>query len=142
MSTTSNTSSKPSRPDGTVRRLLVIDDDKPLLGTLRNIFGRRGWEVTTMPDGLRALAELRRRCFDAVVVDEWMSGPAGPLLAETVADMCPGTRVVLYSGWPSALAFERGEQRGWPVIMKGATHDELVAAVEGRSDAGRPQEPT
>jgi len=50
-------------------RVLIIDDDRKLAGMLRDYLHPRGIEADLAGDAARGLAELRRRAYDAVVLD-------------------------------------------------------------------------
>ena len=65
-------------------RVLLIDDDRQLLDVLSLAFEEAGYEVSTAPDGLAALAVLAARRPDAVVSDVNMPGLDGFQLCRTL----------------------------------------------------------
>jgi ActR/RegA family two-component response regulator len=109
------------------RSVLIVDNDAMLRRTLAAVLVARGWKVATQPDGLRALQYLEDNCVDVVIADERMHGPAGPVLLETVHKLCPGTRLVLLSGWPSRVSRERVAALGGVSVVKGDTKELLDA---------------
>jgi len=106
---------------------LIIDNDPFLLRSLAALLVSRGWTARTKPDGLRALQFLEDTCVDVVICDERMSGPSGAVLLETVAKLCPGTKLVLLSGWPSKVSRERVAALGGVSVIKGDTQELLEA---------------
>src|SRR5579863_6847770 len=57
--------------------ILVVDDDTRLRNALRRVLASNGFEVEVAADGDEALARLRARAFDAVVLDVMMPGSDG-----------------------------------------------------------------
>jgi two-component system, OmpR family, response regulator MprA len=57
--------------------ILVVDDDAGLRKALRRVLVSHGFDVEVAEDGADALASLRSRAFDAVVLDVMMPGPDG-----------------------------------------------------------------
>jgi two-component system response regulator MprA len=57
--------------------ILVVDDDESLRKALTRVLASHGFEVEVAADGDEALARLRARSFDAVVLDVMMPGRDG-----------------------------------------------------------------
>lgn len=53
-------------------KVLVVDDDRATRLLLETVLTKAGFTVTLAEDGLAALALLRRRRFDLIVLDVWM----------------------------------------------------------------------
>src|ERR1044071_162911 len=58
-------------------RILVVDDDRPLRETTSIFLGQEGYSVTTSGRGDEALDLLKRRRFDIVLLDLYMSQVPG-----------------------------------------------------------------
>ena len=58
-------------------RVLIVEDEPSIVESLRFILERAGHEVQTVTDGNAALALLRRRPADAVILDLMLPGPSG-----------------------------------------------------------------
>ncbi len=58
-------------------RILVVDDDRTTRELLRLQLRAAGYAVETVGDGEAALAVVRRRKFDLVLLDVWMPGMDG-----------------------------------------------------------------
>lgn len=58
-------------------QLLVVDDDPQILSFLRRGLSLEGFSVDLAEDGLKALALLREKTFDIVILDVMLPGPDG-----------------------------------------------------------------
>jgi two-component system NtrC family sensor kinase len=81
-------------------RILVVDDEASVRVALQRYFAARGHEVETTASGRDAIARLRDRTFDAVVVDMRMPDLSGEQLYEELRARDPGhaERVVFTTG--------------------------------------------
>ena len=95
-------------------RVLVVDDEAPMLRTLSANLRARGFEVDLAPDGEKALALAARRHPDVVVLDLGLPGIDG-------IEVIRGLR-----GWSRV-----------PIIVlsaRGAEHDKVEALDAGADD--------
>jgi CheY-like chemotaxis protein len=60
-----------------VQKILVVDDDRSTRHLIRLQLRSAGYAVETAGDGAAALARLRRKKFDLVLLDVWMPGMDG-----------------------------------------------------------------
>lgn len=83
-------------------RILVVDDEAPLLNLMRVFLGRLGYQVETCPSALEALTHFQANPgqFQLVIADLTMPEMAGDKMALQMADMDPNVRVLLCSGYP------------------------------------------
>ena len=110
-------------------RLLLIDDDALVLGTLRRLIRAvvPEVEVETAASGSEGLARLGREPFDAILSDRHMPGMGGEAVLAAAAGLCPATVRGLISGdnierpWVSPLVFAR--------LSKPCPVDELGRAI-------------
>ncbi len=58
-------------------RVLVVDDELPLMGALRDTLRDEGYRVTGATSGARALVALRAEKFDLILTDLVMPGMDG-----------------------------------------------------------------
>ena len=81
-----------TRPDGTARRVLVVDDDPDLAEVLTGALRYEGWQVRAAGDGAAALAAARELTPDAVVLDVMLPDMDGftvlRRLHETQPEVC------------------------------------------------------
>src|SRR5215212_5091382 len=82
-------------------QILVIDDDRTLREGCASVLQIEGYNVTFIGRGDEALELVRRRRFDIVLLDLYMSGVAGgELLAATMAT-AKDTIAIVMTGNPS-----------------------------------------
>ena len=76
-------------------RLLVIDDDRSILTLIGTVALAEGFDVVTTVDGREALAHLRDRPADLVLVDLRMPGLNGWDVIEHIKKVSPETEVII-----------------------------------------------
>jgi DNA-binding response OmpR family regulator len=68
---------RPMQPDPAPTRVLVVDDEAPLVELVRGYLQREGWTVLTASDGWSALELIRHERPDVVVLDLMLPGVDG-----------------------------------------------------------------
>jgi len=83
-------------------RLLIIDDEPPLLDLLRRYLGRQGYEVETCPTPGDALAHFRAdpERFSMVITDLSMPEMNGEELIGKLRELRPHLPAIITSGYP------------------------------------------
>jgi DNA-binding NtrC family response regulator len=83
------------------QRLLLVDDDPLLLGTLRELLDGEGFQVTLADSGEAAETLLRqaRPPFELVLTDMVMPGKSGMDVLRTALELNPGCTVLVLSGF-------------------------------------------
>jgi len=115
-----------------VDRLLFVDDEAPVLRSLRRLFEHEGYEVVTSTSGPEALEILRKGPeFQLIGSDYRMPEMNGAELFEHAREIAPQTYRVLISGVVdfgiTCEAINRGEIHR--VVTKPWTRDQLVPLV-------------
>jgi PAS domain S-box-containing protein len=95
-------------------RILLVDDDPPVVRALRRILERLGYEVTACGDGAEALALFRAETtrFDAVLTDETLPGMRGHQLTRELLALRPDLPVLICTGYSEHLDEERAREIG------------------------------
>ena len=85
---------------GQNERVLVIDDEIPVLSMMQQRLRQMGYRVVTRADSIEALRTFRAEpaTFDLVITDHTMPSMLGAELAEQVGDLRPDLPVVLMTG--------------------------------------------
>ena len=81
-------------------RILVVDDDVAVQGTIRLLLERAGHSVVTADDGRKGLALCETGDFDLVFVDVFMPGMDGFETMRFVRQRHPLTPIIVISGRP------------------------------------------
>jgi DNA-binding response OmpR family regulator len=92
-------------------KLLIVDDNKEILSTLKDFFIMKKYEVFTASDGLEGLKLLgtEEQGFDLVITDLVMPNISGVGLIAIIKKKFPSLPVIAITGWgehPEALATE------------------------------------
>jgi PAS domain S-box-containing protein len=122
---------------GSLRRVLVIDDDKIQCQTWGNALERLGYSVTLKTDSEDALSLFRSHPeqFDLVVTDQVMPGVAGLELAEEVLRARPDMPILLCTGFTDAVSEERAKALGIrELLQKPVGIRELAEAIDRTLD--------
>jgi PAS domain S-box-containing protein len=97
---------EPDAPQGNGERVLVVDDDEPLMLIAAETLEDYGYEARGFTSSLAALEAFRTdpHAFDAVVTDERMPGLSGIALIREMRGLHAGLPAILMSGFiaPSA----------------------------------------
>lgn len=114
-------------------RILVIDDDQAIRGTIRKILERSGHEVREAEDGVEGLKLFREDRPDLVVTDLVMPRKEG---IETIIEIraeCPDVRILAVSGAetsvPAGRLFDAEALGADASLAKPFTVDQLRKAV-------------
>jgi CheY-like chemotaxis protein len=78
--------------------VLVVDDDRDLCDTLRDLFGERGYRVSVAHDAGQATRRLGEESFRVVLIDMKLPGGDGANVFRTVRASNPEARTVLITG--------------------------------------------
>jgi len=82
-------------------RVLIVDDEHTLRESCATVLRQDGYDVTVCGRGQEALDLLKRRGFDLVLVDLYMSQVDGLMLLRTALGTNRDTMVVVMTGNPS-----------------------------------------
>ena len=82
-------------------RILVVDDEKPMLGLLKEMLGAAGYEVVTASGGRKAFVRFSMDRFDLVITDIVMPGMDGIELFKALKRVDPDIPVIMTTGYPA-----------------------------------------
>jgi len=81
------------------RRVLVVDDDTAVRGSVVEFLNAEGCQVESAAEGAEALVRMESHQFDVVISDVVMPGMDGYDLFQRVRQLYPGTHVVLMTAF-------------------------------------------
>ncbi|HKS05077.1 MAG TPA: ATP-binding protein [Gemmatimonadaceae bacterium] len=114
-------------------RLLVVDDDLPLLFLTRRVLKRRQYDVTTHHDAHGALEMFTSSpdSYDAVIADVTMPGMPGIDFARAVLALRPKIPMILVSGYAAPAVVKAAKEMGVrAVITKPYSADQYADLLE------------
>jgi DNA-binding NtrC family response regulator len=118
-------------PDARSRiRILVVDDERTLRESCASVLGGEGYDVSVSGRGQEALELLKRRPFDIVLADLYMSQVDGLALLRAALAANPDTIVIVMTGNPSVeSSIEALRQGAWDYLPKPFTAQHLQIAI-------------
>lgn len=117
-------------PAPAVGKVLLVDDEQPLLSAIAAALTSRGFSVATAATGQEALT--RAASFDrldALVLDLILPDTDGLQLADTLAPKHPGARTLLITAYPSDYVRAEAARRGIAVLAKPVSPEDICAAL-------------
>lgn len=112
-------------------RVLVVDDNQDLVGTLRDVLEPQGFVVVTASRGKEALDIARREGFDVAIVDVKLPDASGVDLIEPLREAAALSEVVLITGFASVDAAIGALRSGaFAFVLKSFRPEELISTVE------------
>ncbi len=110
--------------------ILVVDDDAGLRRALRRVLSSHGFDVEVAAGGDEALAELRARSYDLVVLDVMMPGSDGIEVCEALRAGGDNLPVLMLTARDAVRDRVAGLESGADdYLVKPFANDELVARV-------------
>jgi PAS domain S-box-containing protein len=120
---------------GKGERVLVVDDEEPLLAVTCESLRRLGYEPTGFADAQAALTEFEREPgrYDAVLTDEVMPDFTGTQLATVLLGRRANLPIILVSGYVGTVIAELATSAGVREILKKPVHAQELASALARA---------
>lgn len=130
---------KTKKTKGTI---LVIDDEKSILSTLRTLFESEGYNVYTADDGEKGLVCIDSLEPEIILLDIWLPGIDGLELLMKIKERRPGVPVVMISGHAGIETAVRATKLGAADFLEKPFTMERVLRLVGKHirNASAPQE--
>jgi signal transduction histidine kinase/ActR/RegA family two-component response regulator len=129
------TQSEPAAaPCGHGERVLLIDDEAPVLAAATDVLLRLGYDAVSFSDSHAALAafEAAPERFDVVVTDEVMPGLTGTGLARVLRHHRPDLPIVLVSGYSGAMLTQDAAAAGVSELLTKPLQSREIATTLAR----------
>jgi len=112
-------------------RILVVDDDPLIRGSLYELLRGRQFDVEMAADGAEAMDHLKRRVFQLVIADWKMPQVDGMSLLNHIRSQYPDVSVILITGFGNVTsAVEAIRQGAFDYLTKPIQPSEVLARVE------------
>ncbi len=129
----------PPIPDkGTGLRILVVDDDRTLREGCASVLQMDGHQVSSTGRGEEALDLVKRKRFDLVLVDLYMTPISGMEVLKAAVDAHKGVIVVVMTGNPTvASSIEALRAGAWDYLPKpfSASHLQVLVGRAAHASA-------
>jgi DNA-binding NtrC family response regulator len=113
------------------RRILIIDDQRPILMTLEALLERRGYQVDTAPTASQGLKLLRSKSPALVLLDLQLPDAEGLEMLDRIKTELPEMQVIILTAHDSLHnAIESIKRGAYHFISKPYAPEELLSLVE------------
>src|SRR5229473_1403977 len=113
------------------RRILIIDDERPILLTLEALLGRHGYDVETSGTASQGLKLLKTKSPTLVLLDLQLPDAEGLQTLDEIKAEFPGTPVIILTAHDSLHnAIESIKRGAFHFISKPYAPEELLSLVE------------
>jgi DNA-binding NtrC family response regulator len=111
---------------------ICILDDEPIVGDrLKPELEDDGYEVEVFTDSASAVRRVDEKCFDLFITDLKMQGVDGMEFLEKVKTSCPGSQVIMITGYATIETARESFVRGaYDFIAKPFRIGEIREAVK------------
>ena len=117
---------------GTGKVVLVLDDEAEVRKVVAEMLSSNGYKVLTADNGDSAIKAFKknRQPVDLLLLDVVSPGLSGPMVADRLAALRPGLRVLFMSGYDHTHVVQRYVvEKGWALLTKPFTEHQLVKKV-------------
>ncbi|MGH2628510.1 MAG: response regulator, partial [Anaerolineales bacterium] len=126
------TQEETARPSGA--RVLVVDDDPPVLRLLVDTLRLGGFDVTATDSAERAIDRFQANPHDVVLTDVRMKGVSGLQLLRTIRQISPSTEVVVITGHATLdTAMEALHEGAYDLITQPLDDIDSLQRIVGRA---------
>ena len=116
-------------------RILVIDDERSIRNTLKDILEYEKYSVDLAEDGIKALDKIKAGSYDVVLCDIKMPGMDGIEVLEKFQELIPDTPVVMISGHGNIdTAVESIKKGAFDYIEKPLDLNRLLITIRNAMD--------
>lgn len=116
-------------------KVLIVDDERSIRHTLREILQDEKYEVDEAGDGLEALVKIKQNSFDVIVLDIKMPKMDGMDALDKIQEIAPETPVVMISGHASIdTAVEAVKKGAFDFISKPPDLNRLLITLRNAMD--------
>jgi len=111
--------------------LLIVDDDIGMVATIGDVFQDRGYNVTMVDDGHRAIKLATRTNFDVILMDVKMPGINGLETYKEVKEIIPTAAVIMMTADSKEELVKKALEEGaYAVIYKPFNVKRVIKIVE------------
>ncbi len=117
--------------DAKPHTILVVDDEPEIRKLVTAMLTQRGYRVLTADTGENAIRVMSGHPeIDLLLADVVSPGMSGPMIADEVAAIKPGIRVLFMSGYDNTQVVQRYVvEKGYSLLSKPFTREELEQRV-------------
>ena len=116
-------------------KILVVDDDRSIRRTLKDILEFEKYEVEEACDGVECVVKIKRSKYDVIIMDIKMPKMDGMDAMERIQGLSPDTPVVMISGHGNIdTAVESVKKGAFDFIQKPPDLNRLLITIRNAMD--------
>ncbi len=116
-------------------KILIVDDERAIRNSLKEILGDEGYDVDIAEDGPSALAKVDKEKYDVIFCDIKMPGMDGTeVLDKLVADGVDAAIVMISGHGDIATAVECIKKGAFDFIQKPLDHNRILITIKNATD--------
>ncbi len=113
------------------RKILIVDDNIELCTNLLDILELKGYEVTVVYEGVKAIEAIKNCKFNAVLMDVNMPGLSGIETLKILKQIAPQLVIIMITAYADDIFYREGLKSGdYMVIQKPIDIDKLFILLE------------
>src|SRR5205823_11832032 len=113
------------------RRILIIDDEQPVIMTLEALLKRHGYQIDTAPTASQGLKLLKSKSPSLVLLDLQLPDADGLEMLDRIKTELPDMQVIILTAHDSLHnAIESIKRGAYHFISKPYASDEMLNLVE------------
>ncbi len=123
------------------KRVVFVDDEEGVRKSFDRLLSERGFSVSTVEDGDRAVSLLREEPAEVIVSDLRMPGLDGLQLLQWVHEKQPETRFILLTGYGNADVEQQARALGaYEYLNKPISPEALSLVITAAMQVGKAEE--
>ncbi|MDD5686552.1 MAG: sigma-54 dependent transcriptional regulator [Elusimicrobia bacterium] len=112
------------------KKILIIEDDDLMLGMIRDLLVKEGYEVSVATDGFSGYEEFQKSSFDLVLLDIKLPKMDGITLLKKIKEFSSETMAIIMTGYGTVeTAVEAMKVGAYDYITKPFLSEELVLLI-------------
>lgn len=116
-------------------KILIVDDDRSIRKTLRDILEFEKYEIDEATDGLDCIVKVKQNSYDVIIMDVKMPKMDGMEAIEKIQNICPDIPVVMISGHGNIdTAVESVKKGAFDFIQKPPDLNRLLITLRNALD--------
>jgi two-component system, NtrC family, nitrogen regulation response regulator NtrX len=116
-------------------KILIVDDDKSIRKTLRDILEFEKYEIDESPDGLDCIVKIKQNKYDVIILDVKMPRMDGMEAIDKIQNISPDTPVIMISGHGNIdTAVEAVKKGAFDFIQKPPDLNRLLITLRNALD--------
>ena len=121
------------------KKILVVDDEPEVRKLVAAMLARSGYRIISADTGQNAIRLFKNNMdTDLLLTDVVAPGMSGPMIADEIAALKPGIRVLFMSGYDGTQVVQRYVvEKGYSLLIKPFTMEQLERKVRAVLGGGQ-----